>query len=157
MPLAFLKLPPAVRRALLALQLIPLIILASMAGLFWLNNPSIGFMPWLGAALRVSHQAYAAITFLFASIYAYGLRRFYKYQCGDIRITLAMAAPSAAVLAHAIMAWYWQLVIEPDRSISFSLLWLLLAISMYIIAWFCITFQAWLWQIGLDDANRADD
>lgn len=147
MPLSTLRPTPTLRRAVAALQLLPLVALATAGATFLLDYPTRGIMPWLEAAYGIAHHTYPVIAFVFAGVYGVGLLRFYTKHKGRTVTAALLATAGLPVSAHAVIVLYYQLRVNPGASLVGSVQWILVALFLYVIAWVAIALQEMLWEI----------
>lgn len=153
MPLAALNPTPTLRRAVAALQLLPLIALLAAGATFLLDYPVRGVMPWLQATYGIAHHVYPTIAFLFAAIYAFGLWRFYARRKNRTLTAFALATSGAPFSTHALIVLYYQIQVNPGGAFIGSLQWILIAGFVYVIAWTSTALQELLWEMEFNYAH----
>lgn len=141
------------RRAVLALQLLPLVALTVMGVTFQVDYPVRGIMPWLETSHGIAHHVYPSILFFFAGVYSFGLWRFYAIRKRHTTIVLAMASAGVPLSAHAAVVLYYQTRINPGASMTGTMQWILIALFVYVIAWFAIALQERIWEIEMINAH----
>jgi len=156
MTLSILQPPKSVRRALIAVQAIPLVSLIILGIVFLFDKPERGPLTWLRETYGIAWYVHPSIAFLLAAIYAYGCWRFYAKQRRDFHVVIAMTSSSVSVIIHALLVGYYQTQIAPGAPLTLTALWILLAMTLYILTWFSVTFQAWLWETRVEYAHRSN-
>lgn len=139
--------PPAVKRVLLGLQVVPLLTLVALALAFLIDNPARGVLVWLNDTYRITKPVYPAFMLVCAAIYAGSILRLYRRHAFGVLSAAAYGLVSVPLGMYAIGVWYVQTYIYPGGPIITPLVWLLLAWAMVTIHAFNISFNLWLWEV----------
>lgn len=144
MPLSPIKATKAFKNSLYILAAFPLVVLALIGVVFYVEAPERGLIPWLQTVYGISHQAYAGLFLVIVAVYAVGLYRFLWRQRSDAIAAALTASGSIPLCTHTYLVWYYNAYVNPGGSNASLVAWAALAVIIFLITYHLVSTEEWV-------------